>query len=62
VQAANTKPTASQWKSRVGRDHIRGEMADVRLDAFEAGWRKLWLVERDVEIISEVSRRLPASQ
>jgi uncharacterized protein with HEPN domain len=41
-------------------EHIRSEMADVPLDTFEGDWRKLWLVERGVEIISEASRRLPA--
>jgi uncharacterized protein with HEPN domain len=41
-------------------EHIRGEVADMPLDAFEADWRKRWLVERGVEIISEASRRLPA--
>jgi uncharacterized protein with HEPN domain len=30
----------------------------VTLDAFEADWRKRWLVERGVEIISEASRHL----
>ncbi len=30
----------------------------MTLDAFEADWRKRWLVERGVEIISEASRRL----
>ena len=39
-------------------EHIRGETAGVTLDAFEADWRKRWLVERGVEIISEASRRL----
>jgi uncharacterized protein with HEPN domain len=39
-------------------EHIRGEMAGVMIDAFEADWRKRWLVERGVEIISEASRRL----
>jgi uncharacterized protein len=28
------------------------------LDVFEAGWRKRWLVERGLEIISEASRHL----
>ena len=42
-------------------EHIRSELADVPLDAFEADWRKRWLVERGVEIISEASRRLPAA-
>jgi uncharacterized protein with HEPN domain len=38
--------------------HIRTEMTGVTIDAFEADWRKRWLVERGVEIISEASRRL----
>ena len=41
-------------------EHIRGEVADMPLGAFEADWRKRWLVERGVEIISEASRRLPS--
>jgi uncharacterized protein with HEPN domain len=39
-------------------EHIRVEMAGVSIEAFEADWRKRWLVERGVEIISEASRRL----
>ena len=42
-------------------EHIRAEMAGVSIEAFEADWRKRWLVERGVEIISEASRRLPAA-
>jgi uncharacterized protein with HEPN domain len=38
--------------------HIDSEMAGVDLDAFEADWRKRWLVERGIEIISEASRHL----
>jgi uncharacterized protein with HEPN domain len=38
--------------------HIRSETADMSLEAFEADWRKQWLVERGVEIISEASRHL----
>ena len=38
--------------------HIRGETEGVTLEAFEADWRKRWLVERGVEIISEASRHL----
>jgi hypothetical protein len=34
-------------------DRIRAEMAGVSIEAFEADWRKRWLVERGVEIISE---------
>jgi len=40
-------------------EHIRSETTDVTLDVFEADWRKRWLVERGIEIISEASRRLP---
>jgi uncharacterized protein with HEPN domain len=39
-------------------ERIRTEMAGVTIEAFEADWRKRWLVKRDVEIISEASRRL----
>lgn len=39
-------------------DHIRDELALVSLDAFEVDWRKRWIVERGIEIISEASRRL----
>ena len=39
-------------------ENIRSEAAGVSLDAFQADWRKRWLVERGVEIISEASRRL----
>lgn len=40
-------------------EHIRGELAGVTLDDFEADWRKKWLVERGIEIVSEASRHLP---
>ena len=39
---------------------IRIEIAGMTLDAFEVDWRKCWLLERGIEIISEASRRLPA--
>ena len=39
-------------------ERIRGETAGVSLEAFEADWRKRWLVERGVQIISEASRHL----
>ena len=39
-------------------EHIRAEMMGMSIDAFEADWRKRWLVKRGVEIISETSRRL----
>jgi uncharacterized protein with HEPN domain len=39
-------------------EHIRSETAGVTIDAFEADWRRRWLVERGVEIISEASRHL----
>ena len=34
-------------------------LAGVSLEAFENDWRRQWLVERGVEIISEASRHLP---
>lgn len=34
---------------------IRAEMEGVTIDAFEADWRKRWLVERGVEIIAHVT-------
>ncbi len=40
--------------------NIEFEMKNVPLDAFTSDWRKRWLVERGVEIISEASRHLPA--
>jgi uncharacterized protein with HEPN domain len=39
-------------------EHIHSEMMGVTIDAFEADWRKRWLIERGVEIISEASRHL----
>jgi uncharacterized protein with HEPN domain len=39
-------------------EHIRSETAGITLDSFEADWRKRWLVERGVEIVSEASRHL----
>lgn len=41
-------------------ERIRTEMTGVTLEAFEADWRKRWLVERGIEIISEARSRLPA--
>ncbi len=40
-------------------EHIRSETEGVALDVFEADWRRRWLVERGIEIISEASRHLP---
>ena len=39
-------------------ERVRGILADMTLEAFEADWQRRWLVERGVEIISEASRRL----
>lgn len=43
----------------VAIEHIQAELAGVPLAAFEADWRKRYVVERGVEIISEASRHLP---
>lgn len=39
---------------------IREETGGIGYEAFEGDWRKRWIVERGIEIISEASRRLPA--
>ncbi|WP_244406197.1 HepT-like ribonuclease domain-containing protein [Methylocella silvestris] len=39
-------------------ERIRAELRDVSIDEFAADWRRRWLVERGVEIVSEASRRL----
>jgi uncharacterized protein with HEPN domain len=38
---------------------VRQVLGDMKLEDFETDWRRQWLVERGVEIISEASRRLP---
>jgi uncharacterized protein with HEPN domain len=43
----------------VAIEHVQTELTDVPLAEFEADWRKHYVVERGVEIISEASRRLP---
>ncbi len=40
-------------------DRVRQALGNMPLDRFETDWRRRWLVERGVEIISEASRRLP---
>jgi uncharacterized protein with HEPN domain len=40
--------------------HIQADMAGVSLEDFEVDWRRRWIVERGIEIISEASRHLPA--
>jgi uncharacterized protein with HEPN domain len=40
-------------------ERINGVLADVSLEAFENDWRRKWLIERGIEIISEASRHLP---
>jgi uncharacterized protein with HEPN domain len=39
-------------------ERIRELLADLPLDVFETDWRRQWLVERGLEIISEASRHL----
>ena len=56
MAASSLAPRLSDILEAIG--HIRSEMAGVTIDAFEADWRKRWLVERGVEIISEASRHL----
>ncbi len=40
-------------------EHIRSVLDGVSLEDFEGDWRKRWLVERGLEIISEASRHFP---
>jgi uncharacterized protein with HEPN domain len=54
--ASSLTPRLTDILEAVGR--IRSEMMGVTINAFEADWRKRWLVERGVEIISEASRHL----
>jgi uncharacterized protein with HEPN domain len=56
MAAASLAPRLTDILEAIER--IRTEMAGVTIDAFEADWRKRWLVERGVEIISKASRRL----
>ena len=42
----------------ISSNQSSSEIAGATLDSFEADWRKRWLVERGVEIISEASRHL----
>ncbi len=56
MAASSLAPRLTDILEAIG--HIRSEMAGVTIDAFEADWRKRWLVERGVEIISEASRHL----
>jgi uncharacterized protein with HEPN domain len=39
-------------------ERIRDVVGDVSVVAFESDWRRQWLVERGVEIVSEASRHL----
>jgi uncharacterized protein with HEPN domain len=41
-------------------ERVRDEVAGIPLEAFKADWRKLWLVERGLEIVSDASRHLGA--
>jgi uncharacterized protein with HEPN domain len=41
-------------------DLIDAELAGSTIGAFASERRKIWLIERGLEIISEASRRLPA--
>jgi uncharacterized protein with HEPN domain len=56
MAVSSPAPRLTDILDAIGR--IRTEMAGVSIDAFEADWRKRWLVERGVEIVSEASRRL----
>ncbi len=57
MQAPSSIPRLTDIVEAVA--NIQAEMAGVPLDVFESDWRKRWLVERGIEIISEASRHLP---
>ena len=57
VRSRSLAPRLTDIVEAIAR--IQAELAGVSLEAFEADWRKRWLVERSVEIISEASRHLP---
>ncbi|HUO05780.1 MAG TPA: HepT-like ribonuclease domain-containing protein [Candidatus Binataceae bacterium] len=40
-------------------ERVREALGDLSLEQFESDWRRQWLVERGVEIVSEASRRIP---
>ncbi len=40
-------------------ERVNSVLPDVSLEAFEKDWRRQWLVERGVEMVSEASRHLP---
>jgi len=37
----------------------RDVLGDMSMEALEADWQRLWMVQRGIEIISEASRHLP---
>jgi uncharacterized protein with HEPN domain len=39
-------------------DRVESVLGDVSLEAFEDDWRRQWLIQRGIEIISEASRHL----
>jgi uncharacterized protein with HEPN domain len=39
-------------------ERIHGVLENISVEAFETDWRRQWLVERGIEIISEASRHL----
>lgn len=57
MRAPSPLPRLTDIVEAIG--HIQAEMAGVALDVFEGDWRRRWLIERGIEIISEASRRLP---
>jgi uncharacterized protein with HEPN domain len=39
-------------------ERLRGLLEGINLESFESDWQRQWLVERGLDIISEVSRHL----
>ena len=55
----HAKPETRLRDILIAIDRVRAEVEGLTLDAFETDWRKQWLVERGLLIVSEASRHLP---
>jgi uncharacterized protein with HEPN domain len=56
VAARSLVPRLTDLIEAIERD--QDVVSDTSLDEFEADWRRQWLVQRGVEIVSEASRHL----
>ena len=47
------------WDIIEAIENIDSVLDGVSVESFESDWRKRWLVERGIEILSEASRHIP---